>query len=141
MSSREVARRAKAVEMLLLDVDGVMTDGGIFLSGRSEEAKRFDAQDGMGVTLARSAGLRVGILTGRSSAVVERRAEELKMDCVYQGHADKARALDIIAGENRVTSDQIAYVGDDILDLPVMRLDGLPLAVPNARPEVKAESA
>ena len=126
--------------MLLFDVDGVMTDGGIILVGEQEEAKRFDVQDGMGVTLARAAGLKVGIITGRSSAVVRRRAEELKIDEVCEGHFWKAEALDLLLVKYNLELTQIAYIGDDILDLPVMRVVGLPIAVANARPEVKAAS-
>jgi len=124
--------------MLLLDVDGVMTDGGIILVGEEGEAKRFDVQDGMGVTLARAAGLKVGIITGRKSSVVRRRAEELKIDEVCEGYFWKEEALDLLLEKHHLEPAQIAYIGDDVLDLPVMRVVGLPIAVANARPEVKA---
>ena len=138
--SKELQARSKHVRMLLFDVDGVMTDGGIFLVGEEEEAKRFDVQDGMGVTLARAAGLKVGIITGRKSAVVRRRARELKIDEVCEGYFWKAEALDLILEKYDLKPVQIAYIGDDVLDLPVMKVVGLPLAVANARPEVKAAS-
>jgi len=140
LTPREIQQRAKELRILILDVDGVMTDGGIILVGKEEEAKRFDVQDGMGVTLARAAGLKVGIITGRKSAVVRRRAQELNIDEVCAGHFGKAEALDFILDKYNLDPAQVAYIGDDILDLPVMRVVGLPIAVANARPEVKAAS-
>lgn len=127
--------------MLLLDVDGVMTDGGIILAGHDIEVKRFDVQDGMGVTLAQAAGIQVGILTGRDSEPVRRRAAELKIEVVSQGHFWKQEALDEILERHGLDAGAIAYVGDDVLDIPVLRRVGIPIAVGNARPEVKAVAA
>lgn len=127
--------------MLLLDVDGVMTDGGIILAGEDIEVKRFDVQDGMGVTLARAAGLKVGILTGRESAAVRRRAQELQVDELSEGHFWKEQALDQILAKHGLGAEAVAYVGDDVLDIAVMRRVGLPIAVGNARPEVQAVAA
>lgn len=135
---RELKRRAAAVRMLLLDVDGVMTDGGIILAGRDLEVKRFDVQDGMAVTLARAAGLKVGILTGRDCEPVRRRAQELQIDELSQGHFWKEEGLDAILAKHGLTDAEVAYVGDDVLDIPVLRRVGLAIAVGNARPEVKA---
>ena len=137
----ELKRRAAAVRMLLLDVDGVMTDGGIILAGRDLEVKRFDVQDGMGVTLARAAGLKVGILTGRDCEPVRRRARELQIDELSQGHFWKEEGLDAILAKHGLSDAEVAYVGDDVLDIPVLRRVGLPIAVGNARPEVKAVAA
>src|SRR5439155_22640934 len=114
------------------------TDGGIILAGEDFEVKRLDVQDGMGVTLARAAGLKVGILTGRLSAPARRRAEELRMDVLSQGAFWKEEALAAILDEHGVAPEATAYVGDDVLDLPVLRRVGLPIAVANAIPEVKA---
>lgn len=136
----EIKRRADGLCLLLFDVDGVMTDGGIILIGEQDEAKRFDIQDGMGVTLARAAGLKVGIITGRVCAPVDRRAKELRIDEVWQGYFHKEDALDLLLEKHALDASQIAYVGDDILDLPVMKRVGLPIAVSNARSEVKAHS-
>ncbi len=136
----EFQRRAMLLKMVLLDVDGVLTDGTIILSGSGDDIKHFNVQDGMGVTLARAAGLKVGILTGRTSQAVQRRAEELKMDEVIQGYFHKNQALDALLDKLGLSCEEIAYIGDDILDLPVMRRIGLPIAVANARPEVKAAS-
>jgi len=136
----EMRRRACGLRLLLFDVDGVMTDGGVILVGRTGEAKRFDIQDGMGVTLARAAGLKVGIITGRVSMPVDRRAKELSMDEVCQGYFHKEDALEMLIEKHGLNPLQIGYVGDDILDLPVMRRVGLPVAVSNACPEVKDHS-
>ena len=140
LTQLEFQRRAKLLKMLLLDVDGVLTDGTIILSGSGDDIKHFNVQDGMGVTLARAAGLKVGILTGRTSQAVQRRAEELNIDEVIQGYFYKNEALDALLVKLGLSCEEIAYIGDDILDLPVMRRIGLPIAVANARPEVKAVS-
>lgn len=124
--------------MLLLDVDGVLTDGRIILAGGDPEIKCFDVQDGAGIVLARSMGLKVGIISGRQSAAVERRAKELGVDVLYQGCKDKAEALQEILEQFELGLEQVAYVGDDWADIAIMQTVGLPLAVGNARPEVKA---
>lgn len=136
----EIKRRAVGLHLLLFDVDGVMTDGGIILIGEKGEAKRFDVRDGMGVTLARAAGLKVGVITGRESTAVHRRAEELGIDEVCQGYFYKEDALNLLLEKHTLDVSQVAYVGDDVLDLPVMKRVGLPIAVCNACPEVKEHS-
>ena len=128
---------ALGLKILLLDVDGVMTDGGIILVGTDGEAKRFDVQDGMGITLARSVGLKVGIITSRDSAVVRRRAAELHIDELFQGVRTKTDVLDTILNSHNILASQAAYIGDDIQDIPIMKMVGMPIAVQNARPEVK----
>jgi 3-deoxy-D-manno-octulosonate 8-phosphate phosphatase (KDO 8-P phosphatase) len=166
-TSDEARNRAKNVKLILLDVDGVMTDGTIFLfpapvgsdqsvrqhaDARADhggyaissdsviEAKGFNAHDGTGMSLARNAGLRTGIITKRISETVRLRARDLKVDHVYQGAADKLSVLHEILAKDRLTPDEVAYVGDDIIDLPVMRAVGLAIAVANAREDVKDES-
>ncbi|MQF67063.1 3-deoxy-D-manno-octulosonate 8-phosphate phosphatase [SAR202 cluster bacterium AD-802-F09_MRT_200m] len=123
--------------MLILDVDGVLTDGGIFLIGQDTEAKRFDVQDGMGINLARAAGLTVAIISSRSSDVVQRRAKELKIDEVIQGMPNKLEGLETLLGKYSVAAPQAAYIGDDLQDIPVMKRVGLPIAVQNAVQTVK----
>ena len=113
-----------------------MTDGGIILIGAGEEARRFDVRDGMGVVLARSAGLRTAIISSRSSVTVRRRAEELGIDALYEGRERKGEALDQLLEEQALEPQQVAYLGDDLQDLPVMSRVGLPIAVADARPEV-----
>ncbi len=128
---------AKRITWLFMDVDGVLTDGGVILIDEDMEAKRFHIQDGMGITLARAAGIKTGLITGRQSAVVERRARELKMDEVQQGEFFKENSLDRILEKYHLSLEEIAYIGDDIQDIPILRRVGLPIAVQNARPEVR----
>lgn len=159
--------RAKKIKLLLLDVDGVMTDGTIFLfpapSGAANapaahkdsdpklggygiasqtmiEAKGFNAHDGTAMSLARLGGLKIGLITKRVSETVRLRARDLQIEHVYQGAADKVSCMREILKKENLTADQAAYVGDDIIDLPVMRLVGLAIAVANAREDVKDES-
>lgn len=128
---------ANNLQMLVLDVDGVMTDGGIILQDNTDQMKRFNSQDGLGINMAQMSGLKVAIITGRKSEVVEHRASELKIDDVYQGYQDKIVAFQFLLKEHNIQADQIAYVGDDLPDIPVMKQVGIPVAVKNARLEVK----
>jgi 3-deoxy-D-manno-octulosonate 8-phosphate phosphatase (KDO 8-P phosphatase) len=139
--------RARRVKVLLYDVDGVLTHGDITIIPTSEsgaekltgvEVKSFSAHDGMGISIARFAGLKIGWVTKRQSQVVAIRARDLKIDHVYQGQSNKVEALDKIVAAEGCTLDEIAYVGDDIIDLPVMRKVGLAIATANARAQVKA---
>ena len=137
--------RANKIKVLIFDVDGVLTDGQIFVvpdSAGSEakgiEVKGFAAHDGLGITLARLAGIRVGVITKRQSQTVAIRARDLKLEFVYQGQAHKMNAIREILTLAGITIDELAYVGDDIIDLPVMRACGLAIATANARPQVKA---
>ena len=134
--------RAKNIKVLIFDVDGVLTDGQIFVipnaEGHGVEAKGFAAHDGLGISLGRLRGLRIGIITKRSSQTVAIRANDLKLEFVYQGQAHKMNAINDILAKTGATLDQLAYVGDDIVDLPVMRQSGLSIATANARKEVKA---
>ena len=128
---------ASDLRILLLDVDGVMTDGGIILIGQDQEAKRFDVQDGMGVNMLRAAGLMVGIVTSRASDVVQRRAKELSIDELFQGVKDKTAILDILRDNHGIEPAQTAFVGDDLQDIPLLRCVGISIAVANAVSEVK----
>ncbi len=134
--------RAKNIKVLIFDVDGVLTDGQIFVipdaEGHGIEAKGFAAHDGLGISLGRLGGLRIGIITKRNSQTVAIRANDLKLEFVYQGQAHKMNAINDILAKTGYTIDQLAYVGDDIIDLPVMRQCGLAIATANARKEVKA---
>ena len=134
--------RAKNIKVLIFDVDGVLTDGQIFVipnaEGRGIEAKGFAAHDGLGISLGRLGGLRIGIITKRNSQTVAIRANDLKLEFIYQGQAHKMNAINDILAKSGATLDQLAYVGDDIVDLPVMRKSGLSIATANARKEVKA---
>jgi 3-deoxy-D-manno-octulosonate 8-phosphate phosphatase (KDO 8-P phosphatase) len=121
--------KARKIKLLLLDVDGVLTDGGIYLDDRGVETKRFDVRDGQGITLLHRAGIRTGLITGRSSDVVRHRARELGVEIVYQGVGDKARVYEEIKRSTCLEDNQIAYAGDDIGDLPVLRRAGLAITV------------
>jgi 3-deoxy-D-manno-octulosonate 8-phosphate phosphatase (KDO 8-P phosphatase) len=134
--------RARRIKVLLYDVDGVLTNGDITIipqpDGSGVEVKSFSAHDGMGISIARLAGLKIGWVTKRKSQVVAIRARDLKIDHVYQGQSHKAEALEKIVADEKVSLDEVAYVGDDIIDLPVMRQVGFAIATANARPQVKA---
>jgi 3-deoxy-D-manno-octulosonate 8-phosphate phosphatase (KDO 8-P phosphatase) len=160
--------RAKKIKLILFDVDGVLTDGTIWLfptpqgvqqtsktsqiaaaaghagygisSSTMIEAKGFHAHDGTGISLAHLGGLKTGIITKRISETVALRAKDLKVGHVYQGQADKIVALEKILAIEKITDAEVAYLGDDVIDLPVMRRCGLAMAVANAREEVKDES-
>jgi 3-deoxy-D-manno-octulosonate 8-phosphate phosphatase (KDO 8-P phosphatase) len=139
--SSRVAARAKKIRVLLVDVDGVLTDGRVWLhsqpDGTVSEIKGFSAYDGAGLKMARAAGLRTGLITGRSSAAVAQRARECEMEFVYQGCPTKLVAYQEILRATRVSDAEIAYIGDDLPDLPLIDRAGLGVAVSNAVPEVK----
>jgi 3-deoxy-D-manno-octulosonate 8-phosphate phosphatase (KDO 8-P phosphatase) len=161
--------RARRIKIILFDVDGVLTDGTIWLvpapgsadggapvqsqlagkdgqvgfgvqSATMVEAKGYSAHDGAGITLARLGGMKCGIITKRISETVATRARDLRLEFVYMGQAFKMQAVREIMEKEGVTLDEIAYVGDDVIDLPVMRVCGLAVAVANARRQVKAEA-
>jgi 3-deoxy-D-manno-octulosonate 8-phosphate phosphatase (KDO 8-P phosphatase) len=133
--------RAKRIRVLLMDVDGVLTDGRIWLLSRSDgtasEIKGFSAYDGAGLKLARAAGLRTGLITGRESSAVTQRARECDIEFVYQHRATKIGALEEIMQKTGANANEVAYVGDDLPDVPVLQRVGLAAAVANAAPEVK----
>jgi 3-deoxy-D-manno-octulosonate 8-phosphate phosphatase (KDO 8-P phosphatase) len=134
--------RARRVKVLLFDVDGVLTNGDITIipgeGGKATEVKSFSAHDGMGISLARLAGIKLGFVTKRNSQVVAIRARDLKIEHVYQGQSHKLDAIKQVMADENCTLEEIAYVGDDIIDLPVMRVVGFAIASANARPQVKA---
>jgi 3-deoxy-D-manno-octulosonate 8-phosphate phosphatase (KDO 8-P phosphatase) len=136
-----VTARAKRIRVLLMDVDGVLTDGRIWLlsrrDGHASEIKGFSAYDGAGLKLARAVGLRTGVITGRDSAAVTQRARECQMEFVYQGRATKVAAYEEILRATGASDAEIAYVGDDLPDLPLIQRAGLAVAVANAVTEVK----
>lgn len=135
---------ARDVRLVLLDVDGILTDGHIVLgetrSGDEFELKSFSVRDGFGLTLARAAGYRLGILTGRTSGVVDRRAREIGFDVVEQGHFDKTAGFHAILRAEAVDPSQVLYMGDDLLDLSVLTRVGFPVTVPDAPEAVRRVS-
>jgi 3-deoxy-D-manno-octulosonate 8-phosphate phosphatase (KDO 8-P phosphatase) len=128
------------IELLILDVDGVLTDGSIQIDDHGVETKRFCSADGLGIRLWMSSGAEVAILTGREGNAVRHRAEELGIRYVVQGRMDKRRALGELLDEMDLRASQAAMVGDDLPDLPVMKLVGYPIAVANAVREVQNEA-
>jgi 3-deoxy-D-manno-octulosonate 8-phosphate phosphatase (KDO 8-P phosphatase) len=139
--SPALKERAAQIQLVLMDVDGTMTDGGVTLlsqpDGTALEIKTFDAHDGQGLTLAQTAGLRTGCITGRESAALLRRAHEMKMDFIYMKQSVKMPAYEEILSKAGVADSAVAYVGDDLPDIPLMRRVGFAVAVGDAVPEVK----
>jgi 3-deoxy-D-manno-octulosonate 8-phosphate phosphatase (KDO 8-P phosphatase) len=139
--SSALKKRAALIELILMDVDGTMTDGSVTLlsqtDGTALEIKTFDAHDGQGLTLARTAGLRTGCITGRESAALLRRANEMKMEFIYMKQPVKMPAYEEILLKAGVSDSAVAYIGDDLPDIPLMRRVGLAVAVGDAMPEVK----
>lgn len=131
-----VSARARAIRAVILDVDGVLTDGRIGYGGGTDAIKFFNARDGHGIKLMRRGGLMVGILSGREDAATKHRANELSLDFVYEGEKNKIEAFDRLLQEHSLTDRECLYVGDDVVDIPVMKRCGLGVAVADAAPEV-----
>jgi 3-deoxy-D-manno-octulosonate 8-phosphate phosphatase (KDO 8-P phosphatase) len=140
LKDEALAARCRRLRLVLTDVDGVMTDGTVLFLPGGGEAKAFHVRDGLAVTLARRAGLRVGILSGRRAEVVTRRAEELGMAPVLQGLDDKAAGFRQILAAEGLAAHEVAFIGDDVNDLPVLREAGLSAAPADAPLEVRAEA-
>lgn len=139
--SAALKKRAARIRVLLMDVDGTMTDGSVTLlsqnDGSALEIKTFDAHDGQGLTLARTAGLRTGCITGRESPALLRRAQEMKMEFIYMKQPLKMPAYEEILRKAEVSDAEVAFVGDDLPDIPLLGRAGLAVAVGDAVPEVK----
>ena len=127
------------VRLVAFDIDGVFTDGRFYLSNDGVESKAFNTQDGFGVRALLKAGIDVAVISGRQSAAVDQRMNELGVQFVVQGNADKVAAIETIVRELDIDEKSVAYVGDDLPDLPLLRRAGVSVAVSNAREEVKAE--
>jgi 3-deoxy-D-manno-octulosonate 8-phosphate phosphatase (KDO 8-P phosphatase) len=139
--SPALKKRASRIKVLLMDVDGTMTDGSVTLLSQSDgtalEIKTFDAHDGQGLTLAQTAGLRTGCITGRESSALLRRAHEMKMEFIYMKQPVKMPAYEEVLEKANVSDLEVAFVGDDLPDIPLLRRAGLAIAVGDAVPEVK----
>lgn len=138
LSGPELATRARRVAWLLLDVDGVLTDGTLWLTENGELAKPFHVRDGLGIRIARAAGIEVGILSARSSAIVARRAAEVGCSEILQGSEDKGATFREFLARRGVAAEAVAYAGDDLQDLPILAACGLSAAPADADPEVLA---
>ncbi|GAB4407973.1 MAG: hypothetical protein OHK0032_03340 [Thermodesulfovibrionales bacterium] len=139
-SEKELKAIARNIKLLILDVDGVMTDGSIILDNEGNEFKSFYVRDGHGIKMLQRAGINVAIITGRQSKVVERRAKELDIKEVYQGRREKIGTYDIIKKKFNLTDKEVAYVGDDIVDIPILKKVGLSVAVNDATDETKTHA-
>lgn len=139
--SPEVTRIAAGVKLLLMDVDGVLTDGKLYnvpdAHGQMVETKGFDSQDGIALQWLNWKGLKTGVISGRVSPATEVRAKQCKMSYVYQGHIEKIPILEEILADSGISADHVAYIGDDLTDVVIMNRVGLGIATANARPEVK----
>ncbi len=132
-----VRKKAARIKLLLLDVDGVLTDGGIYIDDRGIETKRFDVRDGQGIAVLQRAGIAVGFVTGRSSRIVRIRARELNVRIIHQRVRDKVKAYRTIKQKSRLKDEFIAYVGDDVADAPILRRAGLAIVVRDAWDELR----
>lgn len=136
-TSEVIDQRAKRIKLLLMDCDGVMTDGRITLLPDGDEQKTFHVHDGQGIELLHRAGLRTGIISGRTSSATERRARELQMTYIRQYAKDKSATFDEIIAQAALAAEECAYIGDDLSDIPIMRRVGLAVAVSDAVEETK----
>lgn len=140
MKDKALMEKLKRLQLLLLDVDGVLTDGSIFYNDDGREIKVFNARDGFGIKLVIQAGITVGIVTGRSSEALRHRCENLGIQYLYDGVKDKAGMLDKIAIQTGIDAEHAAFVGDDLPDLPLMRRTGLSIAVADAHEIVRQKA-
>lgn len=132
-----IQERAEGIKLLLMDCDGVLTDGRIWLFENGEEQKGFHTRDGLGIELLHRAGLKSGIISGRTSSAVQRRAEALGMSFVALGVADKLQAFAETIAQAGVSDEEVAFIGDDLTDIPLMVRSGLGVAVADAAPEAR----
>ncbi len=131
-TKKQLEHLAKKIKLLILDVDGVLTDGGIILDNEGNEFKVFNVRDGHGIKMLIRAGVKVAIISGRQSKVVERRAKELGITEVYQKTGDKLEVYHELISRYGLKSDEVAYMGDDIVDIPLLKVVGFPIAVADA---------
>jgi 3-deoxy-D-manno-octulosonate 8-phosphate phosphatase (KDO 8-P phosphatase) len=132
-----VRKKAEKIKLVLFDVDGVLTDGTIIIDDEGVETKHFHVRDGQGITLLKSVGIEVGFITARSSNVVRLRARELGVRLVFQGIDNKAHAYTAVKRKTGLRDEEIAYVGDDAIDLPILRQSGLAVAVRDCWPGLR----
>ena len=133
----DILERAKKLKLLILDVDGVLTDGKLFFDQEGNEYKCFHARDGHGIKLLRQTGVEIAVISGRKSKTVELRMKNLGIELIYQGHEHKLQAFNEVIEKLGISPDQAAHIGDDLLDLPIMTRVGLAIAVGDANFAVK----
>jgi len=143
--NQEIKAKAERVKMLLMDVDGVLTDGRLYHlpvyapdgTMRMAESKGFDSQDGIALQWCAKLGIKTGVISGRLSEATTERARQAKMTYIFQGHTEKIPILEQILHDSRIPAEEVAYIGDDLTDIVIMKRVGFGVAVGNARPEVK----
>ena len=140
----DIQARASRIKLLLMDVDGVLTNGRLYNvpdhEGKMAETKGFDSQDGIGLQWLSWKGIKTGVISGRQSPATVERARQCKMAYIYQGHTEKIPILEEILADSKIDKDDVAYIGDDFTDVVIMHRVGLAIATANARPEVKKEA-
>lgn len=142
MTDQAIIDKAKVIKLVIFDVDGVLTDGGLYFDNQGQEYKAFNSKDGLGMRMLMDSGVKAAIITGRQSDLVKHRAANLKIspDLIYQGYSDKRIAFAEILEKTGLSKVEVAYVGDDLIDLPVMSQVGLAIAVGDAHWFVKQQS-
>lgn len=140
LNSEDLIKRATEIRLMIFDVDGVLTDGGLFRTDEGPEIKRFHARDGLGMRMLMDSGVDIAIITGRTSEVVKHRATELSITHVYQGKKQKLPSYIELIEQLGLEHEQVAYMGDDLIDLPVLTRVGLAMAPCNAHTEVLSRS-
>ena len=135
--SDEIRERIARVRLLILDVDGVLTDGGLYYGPEGTMSKRFNVQDGIGISLAKYSGIRLAVITGQDQPAVAARLRDLGIDDYFPGFISKCKSYETVRRQCGLKPEEVAFLGDDWIDLPVMGLVGVPLSVCNAQPEVK----
>ncbi len=133
---KEILQRAKKIKLVVFDVDGVLTDGSLFYGENGEEYKAFYAKDGLGMKMLMATGVHIGIITARDSTLVQHRMDSLGIEHLYQGRLDKLTAFNELLNKLKLNYEQTAFVGDDVVDLPVMAKVGLSITVKDAHPMV-----
>ena len=134
---QDLLEKAKNIKLVIFDIDGVMTDGSLFFDNSGEEYKAFNSLDGHGLRMLQECGVKVAVITGRKSELVKHRMNDLGVSLLYQGYRDKTPAFETLLKEVNLSKDQITYVGDDVVDLPIMSQLDFAIAVQNAHPFVK----
>ena len=134
---KDILEKAKNIKVVIFDVDGVLTDGSLFIGDDGQEYKAFNSRDGHGMKMLQKTGVEIAIITGRTSEVVKHRIKDLGIKIVYQGQHDKTLAFNDLLNSRQLSPAECAYVGDDVVDLPVMSQVGLAIAVQDAHPMVK----
>ncbi|MGC8852662.1 MAG: KdsC family phosphatase, partial [Hydrogenobacter sp.] len=128
----DLTQKAKRVKLLLMDVDGVLTDGKLYYTQEGEEIKVFNVRDGLGIKLIQKAGIKTGVISGRNSKPLINRLKELGVEEIYLGHNEKLPAFEEILKKNNLSGEEVAYIGDDYVDIPILRRVGFPIVVCDA---------